>query len=112
MLIAEYFLREKTATGTMPENPALVETIVTTDMAKAMAASYGVALIEVLTEYIVVGVVLFKPFDLLSDILKSGQHLDQLHVVGCRNRFCHISRHDRLHERRVLRHGSHRCLLS
>ena len=29
MLIAEYILRERTATGTMPENPALVSTIVT-----------------------------------------------------------------------------------
>ena len=37
MLIAEYILREKTAMGTMPKNPALVETIVTTDMAKAIA---------------------------------------------------------------------------
>lgn len=55
MLIAEYILREKTATGTMPENPALVETIVTTDMAKAMAASYGVALIEVLTGFKYIG---------------------------------------------------------
>ena len=49
MLIAEYILREKTAMGTMPENPALVETIVTTDMAKAIAAAYNVKLIEVLT---------------------------------------------------------------
>ena len=55
MLIAEYILREKTATGMMPENPALVETIVTTDMAKAMAASYGVALIEVLTGFKYIG---------------------------------------------------------
>ena len=55
MLIAEYILREKTATGTMPENPALVETIVTTDMAKAMAASYGVTLIEVLTGFKYIG---------------------------------------------------------
>ena len=31
MLIAEYILRERTKNGTMPENPALVETIVTTD---------------------------------------------------------------------------------
>ena len=55
MLIAEYILKEKTATGTMPEHPALVETIVTTDMAKAMAASYGVALIEVLTGFKYIG---------------------------------------------------------
>ena len=70
----------------------------------------AVALLQ--SEYIVIGMLLFEELDLLSDILKSGQHLDQLHVVGCRNRFCHIGRHDRLHERRVLRHGSHRLLLS
>ena len=39
---ADYILRERTVAGTMPENPALVETIVTTDMAKAVAAAYGV----------------------------------------------------------------------
>ncbi len=55
MLIAEYILREKTKTGTMPANPALVETIVTTDMAKAIAADYGVALIEVLTGFKYIG---------------------------------------------------------
>ena len=55
MLIAEYILRERTKTGTMPKNPALVETIVTTDMAKAIAADYGVALIEVLTGFKYIG---------------------------------------------------------
>lgn len=55
MLIAEYILRERTSTGTMPENPALVETIVTTDMAKAIAADYNVALIEVLTGFKYIG---------------------------------------------------------
>lgn len=55
MLIAEYILREKTKMGTMPENPALVETIVTTDMAKAIAADYNTALIEVLTGFKYIG---------------------------------------------------------
>lgn len=55
MLIAEYILRERTKTGTMPENPALVETIVTTDMAKAIAADYHAALIEVLTGFKYIG---------------------------------------------------------
>ena len=55
MLIAEYILREKKAMGTMPENPALVETIVTTDMAKAIAAAYNVKLIEVLTGFKYIG---------------------------------------------------------
>lgn len=55
MLIAEYILKERTRTGTMPKNPALVETIVTTDMAKAIAADYHVALIEVLTGFKYIG---------------------------------------------------------
>ena len=55
MLIAEYILRERTAMGTMPENPALVETIVTTDMAKAIAKAYNVRLIEVLTGFKFIG---------------------------------------------------------
>ena len=55
MLIAEYILRERTLTGTMPENPALVETIVTTDMAKAIAKDYHVKLIEVLTGFKYIG---------------------------------------------------------
>lgn len=55
MLIAEYILRERIKTGTMPENPALVETIVTTDMAKAVAAEYNTALIEVLTGFKYIG---------------------------------------------------------
>lgn len=55
MLIAEYILRERRAMGTLPPNPALVETIVTTDMAKAVAAEYQTALIEVLTGFKYIG---------------------------------------------------------
>lgn len=55
MLMAEYILRERTKSGTMPENPVLIETIVTTDMAKAIAKDYGVTLIEVLTGFKYIG---------------------------------------------------------
>lgn len=55
MLIAEYIMRERTATGTMPENPALVKTIVTTNLADPMAEKYGVRLIEVLTGFKFIG---------------------------------------------------------
>ena len=55
MLIAEYILRERTATGTMPKNPALVTTIVTTNMAGAIARDYGVKFIEVLTGFTYIG---------------------------------------------------------
>ena len=55
MLIAEYILRERKATGTMPENPALVTTIVTTNMSKAIAEDYGLRFIEVLTGFKYIG---------------------------------------------------------
>ncbi len=55
MLIAEYILRERTATGKMPVNPALVSTIVTTNMAKAIADDYKVKFIEVLTGFKYIG---------------------------------------------------------
>ena len=55
MLIAEYIMRERQATGTMPANPALVKTIVTTNMADVMTAHYGVKLIEVLTGFKFIG---------------------------------------------------------
>ncbi len=55
MLIAEYIMRERIATNTMPENPALVKTIVTTNMADVMAAHYNVRLVEVLTGFKYIG---------------------------------------------------------
>ncbi len=55
MLIAEYILRERTAEKLMPENPALVTTIVTTNMAKAISDDYKVKCIEVLTGFKYIG---------------------------------------------------------
>ena len=55
MLIAEYILREKAANGTMPENPAMVTTIVTTNMTFPITESYHVKLIEVLTGFKFIG---------------------------------------------------------
>lgn len=70
MLIAEYILRERIKTNTMPENPALVETIVTTDMAKAIAKNYNVALIEVLTG-----------FKYIGEQIKLFEHQNSYHYV-------------------------------
>ncbi len=55
MLIAEYILRERLATKSMPANPALVTTIVTTNMAKAITKAYGVTEIETLTGFKYIG---------------------------------------------------------
>ncbi len=55
MLIAWYLLSEKKAMGTMPADPALVKTIVTTNMADALTKDFGVTLIEVLTGFKYIG---------------------------------------------------------
>lgn len=55
MLIAEYILRERKAAGTLPDNAALVKTIVTTNMADVLCRAYDVKLIEVLTGFKYIG---------------------------------------------------------
>ena len=55
MLIAEYILRERTKLGKMPADPALVKTIVTTNMADYIAKEYDVTEIEVLTGFKYIG---------------------------------------------------------
>ncbi|MBQ7359895.1 MAG: phospho-sugar mutase [Lachnospiraceae bacterium] len=55
MLIAEYILRERSKQGTMPVNPAMVTTIVTTNMTFPITESYNVKLIEVLTGFKFIG---------------------------------------------------------
>ena len=55
MLIAEYLLREKTALDTMPANPAMITTIVTTNMTFPITRAYHVKLVEVLTGFKYIG---------------------------------------------------------
>ena len=55
MLIAEYILSQKKAKGLIPANGALVKTIVSTNMADAIAKEYNIKLIEVLTGFKFIG---------------------------------------------------------
>ena len=55
MLIADYVLSERINTGTMPKDPMLVKTIVTTNMADVITKKYGVDMIEVLTGFKYIG---------------------------------------------------------
>ncbi len=54
-MLLEYICSQRKANGTMPENPICVKTIVTTDLVKAIAAEYGVEVIEVLTGFKFIG---------------------------------------------------------
>ena len=55
VLLLDYICRRRLENGTMPQNPVAVTTIVSTDMADAVAANYGVALRRVLTGFKFIG---------------------------------------------------------
>ena len=55
MLICEYVLSRRKNLGILPHNGAIVSTIVTTNMALALAKEYGVKLIETLTGFKYIG---------------------------------------------------------
>lgn len=55
MLIAEYILSQKKEKGLIPDNGALIKTIVSTNLADVIAAEYDLKLIEVLTGFKYIG---------------------------------------------------------
>ena len=55
VLLLDYICRRRLENGTMPEKPVAVTTIVSTDMADAVAAHYGVELRRVLTGFKFIG---------------------------------------------------------
>ncbi len=54
-LLCEFILCKMKEAGTTPENPAVVKTIVTTEMVRKIAESYGAKLIDVLTGFKYIG---------------------------------------------------------
>lgn len=55
MLLLDYICKRRIGMGKMPEKPIMVKTIVTIDMAKRIAADYGVEVIDVLTGFKFIG---------------------------------------------------------
>ncbi|RFZ75986.1 phospho-sugar mutase [Lacrimispora amygdalina] len=55
MLLLDYICKRRIALGKMPNNPILVKTIVTIDMANRIAEDYGVQVIDVLTGFKFIG---------------------------------------------------------
>ena len=66
VLLLDYICRRRLENGTMPQNPVAVTTIVSTDMADAVAANYGVELRRVLTGFKFIG-------EQISTLEASGQ---------------------------------------
>lgn len=55
LLLMEYVLRMRIANGTLPRDPVVVKTIVTSDLAFAIAKRYGVTVTECLTGFKYIG---------------------------------------------------------
>ena len=55
MLLLDYIASQKTAHGRMPEDPVMVKTIVSIDMAERIASHYGVRTVNVLTGFKFIG---------------------------------------------------------
>ena len=54
-LLTDYILSQHKAEGTMPENPVVIKSVVSTEMIRPIAAFYGVEMVEVLTGFKFIG---------------------------------------------------------
>lgn len=66
-MLLEYILRRREEEGTLPDNGAVVKTIVTTRLADKIAKSYGVTVYDVLTGFKFIG-------EKIKEWEKSGKH--------------------------------------
>ncbi|NBK90677.1 phospho-sugar mutase [bacterium 1XD21-13] len=55
VLLLDYILKCRQEAGTLPENPVVIKTIVTTSMAERIAEHYGVEMIQTLTGFKYIG---------------------------------------------------------
>jgi phosphoglucomutase len=55
MLLTDYVCARRTENGTMPKEPVVIKTIVTTDMVEQIASHYGVRTVNVLTGFKYIG---------------------------------------------------------
>ncbi|MBO5587500.1 MAG: phospho-sugar mutase [Acidaminococcaceae bacterium] len=55
MLLTDYVCARRTENGTMPKDPVVIKTIVTTDMVEQIAGHYGVRTVNVLTGFKYIG---------------------------------------------------------
>lgn len=66
-LLLDYILSQKSTRGELPENAAVVSSIVSTDMAKAICRDFGVAHVEVLTGFKFIA-------ERIQSFIETGEH--------------------------------------
>jgi phosphoglucomutase len=67
VILTEYILSQMKEKGTLPANAAIISTIVSTDMTRAIAAAYGAEYMEVLTGFKYIG-------EKIKEFEESGSH--------------------------------------
>ena len=82
MLLLDFICGRRMANGTMPENPVMIKTIVTIDMAERIADHYGVSTRNVLTGFKFIG----EQIGLLE---KEGQ--EQRYIFGFEESYGYLS---------------------
>ncbi|MBP0972904.1 MAG: phospho-sugar mutase [Oscillospiraceae bacterium] len=81
-LLTEYICSERTKNGTMPKDPIIVKTIVTTDIIKKIADAYNAETIEVLTGFKFIG----EQIGLLEE-----KHEENRYVFGFEESYGYLS---------------------
>ncbi|MFW6207540.1 MAG: phospho-sugar mutase [Spirochaetota bacterium] len=71
VLLADYIFQSRKEQGTLPQKPAFVKTIVTTELQRLIAESYGAASYDVLTG-----------FKYIADKIKQFEHTGETYVFG------------------------------
>ncbi len=66
-LLVDYILRSKKEKGTLPKNGVVIKTIVTTELAAAIAESYGIEIMNVLTGFKYIG-------EKMTEFQRTGEH--------------------------------------
>ena len=81
VLLSEYILYMRRQMGSMPENPVLIKTVVTTEMLRPVAEAYDVELMEVLTGFKFIG-------EKIKEFERSG---DKNYVFGFEESYGYLS---------------------
>ena len=82
MLLLDFICLQRIKNGTMPKNPVLVKTIVTTDMGQQIADHYGVRTINVLTGFKFIG-------EQIGKLEKEGREKD--YIFGFEESYGYLS---------------------
>ncbi|HZK39851.1 MAG TPA: phospho-sugar mutase [Clostridia bacterium] len=82
VLLAEYILSSKTANGSLPKNPLMIKSFVTTDLVTVLAKKYDCEVVDVLTGFKYIG-------EYITDLEKKGE--DKRFILGMEESYGYLA---------------------